>query len=452
MNDKVPHMKRALGALALSVVLVPAVAKAQPAPQPLTLEAAVKTALERGRPVASAGFGVTAAEKRLGAAKAQRLPKLRADANLLYWDRALEASFGGGMPSTPGMPAPTIVVRDRLTSSVSLTLAQPLTGLLALNRNVQVQNAALTGARSTWVQARLDAAQRAAESYLRLLQAKALAAVAAQSLTQTEAQLKLAQTLESAGALAHVDVLRLTSARDNARQNQLRAHTGEEVAQAGLALSLNLPLDTRFAPLDDLPEKPVLTRLELDAAVNTAVENRPELAVAEVQQVQAQAARQIAVSNLIPTVNALGTYQNTQGQGPFVPENAWYVGLNLSWDIWDWGKNWKDAKAAEAQVQQAQLAREALRDQIAFEVRRALLETTNAFESLEVAQSALAAAEEAYRIQNLRFKEGAATTTDLIDVESDVSRARNTYAQARYDYYLAQANLARVLGKLAPAA
>jgi outer membrane protein TolC len=48
----------------------------------------------------------------------------------------------------------------------------------------------------------------------------------------------------------------------------------------------------------------------------------------------------------------------------------------------------------------------------------------------------------------VRFAEGAATTTDVIDAEADVSRARNSAAQSRYDYYLAQAALARAVGRM----
>ena len=36
----------------------------------------------------------------------------------------------------------------------------------------------------------------------------------------------------------------------------------------------------------------------------------------------------------------------------------------------------------------------------------------------------------------------------LEELNSDVTRARSGYAQARYDYYLAQAGLARAVGRL----
>src|SRR5262249_42519008 len=144
---------------------------------------------------------------------------------------------------------------------------------------------------------------------------------------------------------------------------------------------------------------------------------------------------------------AIGTYQHTEGQ-VFFPKNAWFVGATLSWDVWDWGKTSASVREAEARASQAAIGQAALTDQIAFEAQRRLSDAQTAHETLGVARTAQDAAEEAYRIQSVRYAQGAATTTDVLDAETDVSRARTGYAQARYDYYLAQVGLARAVGQL----
>ena len=105
-------------------------------------------------------------------------------------------------------------------------------------------------------------------------------------------------------------------------------------------------------------------------------------------------------------------------------------------------------REAEAHANQAAIGARTLHDQIVFDARRRLLEARTAYETIAVAQSSLQAAEEAYRIQSVRYAAGAATTTDLISAEAEASRARSGHAQARYDYYLAQAGLARAVGRL----
>jgi len=75
-------------------------------------------------------------------------------------------------------------------------------------------------------------------------------------------------------------------------------------------------------------------------------------------------------------------------------------------------------------------------------------EARAAYELVGLSRSSLAAAEEAYRIQNVRYQQGAATTTDVLDAEVGVTRARADYSKSRFDYYLAQAALARAAGQL----
>ena len=104
------------------------------------------------------------------------------------------------------------------------------------------------------------------------------------------------------------------------------------------------------------------------------------------------------------------------------------MGATSSWDIWDWGKNWSGVKEAEAQANQAAIGRRSLGDQVAFDAQRRLLEARTAYETAGPGpQRRWQAAEEAYRIQSVRYAEGAATTTDVIDAETDVlARAQPT--------------------------
>jgi outer membrane protein len=419
-------------------------------PRRLTLRQAIELSVERGPEIQVAAEGVLASAARVRGAGAQRFPQLRAEANILYWDKALELRFPTGMMGMgmEGAGAAALTVRDQVTSQVSVTLAQPISALFVLHRLVGLEENGEQAARADQARARLDTAQRASEAYLRLLQAQALVAVADKSVAQVEAQLERARIGEKAGALAHVDVLRLTSARDSARQGQLRARAGAEVARAGLVLALELPAGTAVEVVDDLPDPPPRLVLDSGQASQLALQDRPELRAATQRAQQAAAGRSVAKAALLPNILGIATYQHTEGQSTFQPKNAWFVGATLTWDLWDWGKNWNAVREAGARANQAAIGRRALGEQVVFDAQRRLIETRTAFDSLGLARSALEAAEEAYRIQSVRYAEGAATTTDVIDAEADVSRARNSHAQSRYDYYLAQAALARAVGRM----
>jgi outer membrane protein len=436
-------MKRTIFLLA---VLVVAPAHAQ-APQRMTLTEAIQTALKGGPELRAATLGVQASEARVSGANSRWGPVIHADANILYWDKPLTVAFVPmNMMGMTGMMVPALTVRDKVTAQATVSLAQPISGLIVINRLVALEKNGAAAARADQQTARLDTAQRAAEAYLRLLQARALAEVAQKSVAQVQAQLDRAQILEKGGALGPVDVLRLTSARDQARQGALRARTGVDVAAAALVLSLDLPAGTAIEAVDDLPDPPPAVTWREPEVAAAAASQRPEIIAARERTEQAEAGRGVAKSQLLPNILGVATYQRTEGQS-FQPKNAWFLGGTLSWDVWDWGKNWSGVKEATARAGQAAEAERGLREQVAFDSTRRLLEARTTFETLGAARSALQAAEEAYRIQSVRYNAGAATTTDVLDAETDVSRARSGYAQARYDYYLAQAALARAVGR-----
>lgn len=421
-------------------------AHAQSAPRRLSFRDAVALAIRDGSEIQIAEQGVIASERRVSAAGSQRFPRLRTEGNILYWDKPLDIAFG---PMPAGVQqADALRVRDQVTWQASVTLAQPISGLFVLNRLVALEKNGTDAARADGRRVRLDTAQRTAEVYLRLLQARALAHVAEKSVQQTEAQLERAKVLEKGGALALVDVLRLTSARDSAHQSVLRARADVTIAAAALVLSLDLPAGTPIEVLDDLPDPPLPMIWNERDVVALATKERPELVATRERTAQAQAGIDVARAQLLPNVMGVATYQHVEGQAAFQPKDAWFVGATISWDIWDWGKNWDGVKEARARARQSEIGARVLRDQVVFEAQRRLLEARTSYETLAVARSALQAAEEAYRIQTVRYAEGAATTTDVLDAQTDVSRTRSGYAQARYEYYLAQAGVARAVGRL----
>ena len=122
--------------------------------------------------------------------------------------------------------------------------------------------------------------------------------------------------------------------------------------------------------------------------------------------------------------------------------------FQLSWNLWDWGSTWHSYKAASHQADQASKSASRMADGLRVQVRRSARQARAAYESLDVARAGLAAAEEAFRIQEARYQEGATTTTELLAAETEVAEARLGHATARHAYFLELAALARATGQL----
>jgi OMF family outer membrane factor len=147
-------------------------------------------------------------------------------------------------------------------------------------------------------------------------------------------------------------------------------------------------------------------------------------------------------------VNAIGSYQHTEGQGVFAVKDSAFVGLTLDWNLWDWGARRARVDQAKSGVRSAKKARAFLDDSLALDVRAKWLAASAKRKTLDVAETGLKAAEEAHRLQNVRFTGGAGTTTEVIDAEAEVSRARSQATIARYQYLVSWMALVRAVGEL----
>jgi len=80
------------------------------------------------------------------------------------------------------------------------------------------------------------------------------------------------------------------------------------------------------------------------------------------------------------------------------------------------------------------------------EVKQAYLAIDEARERIVLSESAVAQAEENLRLINNKYAQTAATPTDVVDAETLVTRSRQNYHAAVYDYLVALARLDYAVG------
>jgi outer membrane protein len=428
---------------AAAAVAVPGLAGAQPAAPPtgeqLTLTGAVELALRVSPDLAISQENVESARYRLKSSRGRRLPAVSVASTLLYWDQALEFAVAPGMALT---------VRDRVTTSSSATAALPLSQQVQIGNLVAVERHGLEASEEDHSARRLDVASNVASAYLGVLLARATSDIAQARTQLVQAQLERSRVLKEGGVLGQVDVMRLEAALAATRRNAISAAADAESAVDALVLAIGLPESTEVQLVDELPEQVSVPPMSPDEAVRQAMQRRPELRAARSRAEQARSGASVEKANLLPSLSAFGTVEHNTGNGPFLPKNAWYLGLQLNWNVWDWGTTYYGYKAASHRADQAERSAARLADALRVEVRRTARDARAAYDALEVARTGQAAAEEAFRIQVARFHEGATTTTELLQAETEVAEARIGYATARHAYFLALASLARAVGQL----
>ena len=164
-------------------------------------------------------------------------------------------------------------------------------------------------------------------------------------------------------------------------------------------------------------------------------------------QKEAEAARangQARTCELLPEVDVQAAYSNVHGQ-IFLPENSFFVGVVANWPFWTWGTKWYAAQSAQRQADAAGAQLQNTRKQVAYDVSSKLSVLDSQFVAVQVAETAIASAEEAYRVTSAQVSAGTATTTDLLDAQSALTTAKLNLARAQYERAIARVQLDRAI-------
>ncbi|HEX3345395.1 MAG TPA: TolC family protein [Polyangiaceae bacterium] len=406
--------------------------------RPVSLADAVATALRQNPDSLTSESVVHGAEADRAVVAGGYGPKLHVDANATQWNSPFDINFGGL----------AFQVRNAFTWSASVTVTQPLTPLWSIYDQYRVQDLGVDVAGIRRQVTRREVAFQVAQAYYRLLEADRLAEVARTSVTQLEAQQREAQSLFDNGVIGKNDLLRAGLALASSKQREIQMRGNVVLARGQLATLMGEPgADLHAEPFTGEPggvDEPSVASAETRAAAQ-------RLEVRELDRSIEQADHGVATAKkkLIPQVNAVGNYTHFEGS-QFQQEDAAFVGLFASWDVWDWGTTTSGISAANARLDQARIARKKIEDQVRLEARQAFVNAETAREALAVARTAVSQAEENFRIVTKKFEAAAATSFDVVDAESLLTQARGQVETGLYDLLIARAALARATGTALP--
>ncbi|HUK25452.1 MAG TPA: TolC family protein [Terriglobales bacterium] len=283
--------------------------------------------------------------------------------------------------------------------------------------------------------------------YALLLAAKRLQ-VAEQSSKTAEAITNQSQARFDSGLVVESDLLTAKVRAAERREAEIRARSDVEMARAQLNMAMGVAVDSSFQPSESLAERtlpvPVLGDLE-----KQALANRPDLngvAAEEAAQRQSVAA---AKSSFGPRVNAFAGWE--LDNPTFVAGgggNNWLGGIEVQFDLFQGGAKRAELARQGALEEKAAALKQAARDEVQLEVRRAYYDEEASRQQIEVARAATAQAQESFRISRDRYDNGLVTITDLLSGEDAVRRSQTDYWDAIYRYQTSYANLDLASGTL----
>jgi outer membrane protein TolC len=145
-------------------------------------------------------------------------------------------------------------------------------------------------------------------------------------------------------------------------------------------------------------------------------------------------------------------YGDTPGVAgsPFKDQESWFFMAVANWNFWEWGKTKNRVEFGQSRENQAMDFLANVRDQITLDVKNAFLLLHEAEKQILVAAKAIEQAEENFRINTERYQEQVGTSTEVIDAQTLLTKARSDRHNALGDFNISRARLERAIGVSTP--
>jgi outer membrane protein TolC len=282
--------------------------------------------------------------------------------------------------------------------------------------------------------------------FYQALGAQILADVAQQNVRTLQDHLQKTREILNRGSATKFDLLRVQVQLEEAVSEKSAADDNVVLARKNLALAMGMADDIR--PLTGslpIPDEATLPGdLKADFSARTDIQALRKRADA------AETLHQASYGAWIPSVTftAEKQYYNNIDKDITSPyRDAYAVGVQLSWNVFDGGATLARNFESHYRAQQAEAAAESatLRAPQEFETyKRRYIYNASLYRAR---RRALEMAEESVRLATLGYNAGTRTSTDVLDAELDLIRARAGIVRAQVDGSESLINLELAVGK-----
>ncbi len=415
----------------------------------LNLPEAINLALEHNSNIKIARARVEESQAKVRSALADYFPHLSNESTYTrLTNEQLLTIPQGSLGTVPGLgPFPlqdTSIDQGSKTLFVAnITLSQPLSHLFKINEAHNIASAESRGAEAELRKAETEITFTVHRLYYSLLMAQKLKEVARAGIAASEESLRESGKGVDSGAL--LDVAVMGSKVQHLQNKQTLLSTEIQISDLNAELNdlLGLPLDTQLIPADVKASADSLRPREV--CIKEALSRNPEIIVAQESVKKAESAVNASYYEYIPDIGAFGRYIYQDGV-PFVTNNIGVFGVQMKWNIFDWGKRGGVVGQCKAQLTQAKKNLSKLEKRVEVEVDKAYRKLDQTKMMIAVAQEELALQRENLRLSTNRLTAGTVTEAQHAGVIASVKKSEWNELQARLSHELALAELDRVVG------
>ncbi len=454
-------MKHLFPALLLCTGFVSAL-PAQNTPRLLTLDEALNITLTENPQIKASAYATEAAIKERKATYGLRLPKLNVTGAYAYLSddigfdlNGLKDPLGGVVNSMSSLLPPPVLMQasELMKADWSLPIQDRSFGTVGANLTIPLYTGGKINAANRAAKIKIGESQQQdqrnrnalvselVERYYGLSLALQVTEVRKQVLEGMRQHLHDAVELEKNGIIARGERLYAEVSSAEAERNYLESIKTVETLRSALSNTLNT--QEEFTPISTLF---ILNEIEnVDHFKQMALDNSPMLKQVSLKRDLAVEGMKLQRADFAPQVALMGAasfynYQVTK----LMPR--WAVGAGVTFKIFDGlGREYKYS-AARAQIRQVEALGQKANNDVFTLIDKLYNEMLTYKEQFPSLEASYAFAVEYLRIKKEAFKEGMASSSDVVDAQLNLAKIKTERLQAAYYYDLMLARLLEACG------
>lgn len=416
----------------------------------LTLQDAIKYALQNKADAKKAALEVENSEYLIDEVRAGALPQVNASGTLTYnpllQKSALPAEIFGGEPGETIM----VAFGQKWQTNAAVSVSQQIfnqslfTGLKAAKSTREFYQINNTLTEENLI-------EKVANSYYQVFQTQLQLKTLDINLESTKKTRDVIKGLVDAGLGKKIDLDRTSVAVNNLESQRQQVLNALELQENALKFAIGMEITKDVV----LPEETF--DISLEKIYETAdVNSRTEIALLNKQSELLELNRKSIVSNYYPSLSFTGNFGYlgmgnifpTFGKDGFKWSNFSGIGLNLSIPIFNGGATKSRINQANIEIRKTQVEIDDAKLGLSLANENAKTQIKNSLLTINTNRSNVNLAKEVLDNTNNNYKNGLATLTELLDAENAYADAQNNLNTALLNYKVAEVQLIKSNGKL----
>lgn len=422
--------------------------------QTITLQDALMYALENSEVMKQARLDIEKGEQTVTESLSSALPQISASSSItgnpIVQSMPLPAEFLGG---TPGQ---FIAMRAGQTWSAStqVTLSQQLynqqvfSGLKAARGSAHYYELAAQLSEENVLQ------QVATNYYQLVVTRQKMGVLDANIFRVTELEKIVASQVEN-GLVTKIELNRIKVNRTNLEAQKLELENAIIQMESVLKYYMGMPMEQQIRIPETAIEEMESYGKGMSNESNLNVENMTSMRLMTKQAELLGLQTKVQKAGFYPSLYLTGHYTyNTQSNkfNLYTKDALSYdmaaVSLNLSIPIFDGLAKRAKVKSSEIQLQQLREEMSRTNNALTMSFQNAKLQIANSMKTIEVQQANKELAREVYELTDANYKLGLASLTDVINAETELRTAENSYNEALLQYKVAEIEMIKAKGEI----